>query len=101
MGYEQTSTAATIVSLYQNSASVQTARAGDEVLIVLDHTPFYAESGGQVGDTGLLTAPAGDVTCALKVEVTDTRKNSSGIYLHSAQSAGRRGVRRAERAGER
>ena len=84
-GYEQTGISANIAGLYQNGESVETARAGEEIIVVLDHTPFYAESGGQVGDNGLLTAPAGNVTCALKIEVTDTRKNPMGVYLHTAR----------------
>ncbi len=46
----------------------KTARAGDEAIVVLERTPFYAESGGQVGDTGLLTWNGG------RFQVTDTRK---------------------------
>jgi alanyl-tRNA synthetase len=84
-GYSDLTAAATVLALYQGEEPLEFARAGDEVLVVLDQTPFYAESGGQVGDTGLLTCPAGDTTCALKIEVTDTRKNAIGIYLHSAK----------------
>ncbi|MEH6356265.1 MAG: alanine--tRNA ligase [Marinobacter sp.] len=51
------------------------AAAGDEAIIVLDRTPFYAESGGQVGDTGLLTWSGG------RFHVTDTRKEGSN-HLH-------------------
>ena len=51
------------------------ARAGDEAVVVLERTPFYAESGGQVGDTGLLTWQGGSF------EVTDTRKEGSN-HLH-------------------
>ncbi|AKO52193.1 alanyl-tRNA synthetase [Marinobacter psychrophilus] len=51
------------------------AEAGDEAIIVLERTPFYAESGGQVGDTGLLTWSGG------RFQVTDTRKEGSN-HLH-------------------
>ncbi len=84
-GYAESVTESKILGLYQNEASVETARASDEIVIVLDHTPFYAESGGQVGDNGYLTAPAGNVTCALKIEITDTRKNPLGVYLHTGK----------------
>ncbi|WP_152207091.1 alanine--tRNA ligase [Marinobacter changyiensis] len=51
------------------------AQAGDEAIVVLERTPFYAESGGQVGDTGLLTWSGG------RFQVTDTRKNGNH-HLH-------------------
>ncbi len=85
LGYTQTEAEATVLALLHGGESVQFARAGDEITVVLDRTPFYAEAGGQVGDTGTLTAPAGDTTCALRIEVTDTRKNALGVYLHSAR----------------
>jgi alanyl-tRNA synthetase len=53
----------------------RTAEAGDEAIVVLDRTPFYAESGGQVGDTGLLTWSGG------RFRVTDTRKEGAN-HLH-------------------
>ena len=58
---------------------------GDEITIVLDHTPFYAEAGGQVGDTGYLIASGENVTNALKIEITDTKKNPMGVYLHTGK----------------
>ena len=48
----------------------------DDVVVVLDRTPFYAESGGQVGDTGFLTDGAG------RFAVLDTTKHHSGVFLH-------------------
>ncbi|WP_100640409.1 alanine--tRNA ligase [Marinobacter salexigens] len=53
----------------------KTAEAGDEAIVVLERTPFYAESGGQVGDTGLLTWSGG------RFKVTDTRKDGDN-HLH-------------------
>jgi alanyl-tRNA synthetase len=67
-----------VLALIKGGELVDFARAGDEVEIVLGRTPFYAEAGGQIGDTGLLTAPG------LKIEVTDTQK-AGGIYLHKAR----------------
>jgi alanyl-tRNA synthetase len=83
-GYNQTSSNSKVLALISGTRDVESAQAGENVRIVLDRTPFYAEAGGQVGDIGLLTAPAGNTTCALKVEVRDTHKNAAGIYLHSA-----------------
>lgn len=72
-GYTDTkSTDSKILAIYKDGESVQTATAGEDVTVILDKTPFYAESGGQVGDTGFITG----------VEVTDTTKNEDGQYLH-------------------
>lgn len=53
------------------------ATSGSEALIVVDRSPFYAESGGQVGDIGLITT-TGD----LEIEITDTTKSAEGVYIH-------------------
>jgi alanyl-tRNA synthetase len=84
-GYSDLETEATVTALYEGQEAREFAGPGEEVVVTLDQTPFYAESGGQVGDTGLLTAPAGDTTCALRAEVTDTRKNALGVYLHTVK----------------
>jgi alanyl-tRNA synthetase len=84
LGYGQTAAEAKVLAIIQGEDLVETARAGDAITVVLDRTPFYAESGGQVGDIGALTAPGGEVTCALKIAVTDTQKNALGLTFHSA-----------------
>ena len=61
-------------------------RAGEEARVVLDRTPFYAESGGQVGDTGTLTHPAGATSCAANIEVSDTHKLAGGIFVHKVKA---------------
>jgi len=75
VGYEQTSSEAAVLAIVKDGELVATAEEGDQVDIVLDQTPFYAESGGQVGDTGRITnlstyGSAGEVSGAM--DVTDT-----------------------------
>ncbi len=84
LGYSQTNAEATIVALLSAGEQVAFARAGETVTVILDQTPFYAESGGQVGDTGLLTAPGGSTFCALKIEISDTKK-TGGLHCHTGK----------------
>ena len=65
-----------VVALVQDGQEVESAAAGSEVEVVLDCTPFYAEMGGQVGDTGKLTASG------LYVHVTDTKHRDGGLESH-------------------
>lgn len=65
-----------VVALVQDGQEVESASTGSEVEVVLDRTPFYAEMGGQVGDTGKLTAPG------LYVHVTDTKHRDGGLESH-------------------
>lgn len=75
-GYEHLQRPAKVLALYLGGASVERLTAGQEAIVVLDTTPFYAESGGQVGDTGSLTA-SGAV-----FEVLDTQKIQPGVFGH-------------------
>ena len=68
--------AATVTAIYVDGTPVEKARAGDVAVVVLDHTPFYAESGGQVGDTGTITTSTGTVT------VLDTTAALAGLHRH-------------------
>jgi len=72
-GYDHLADTGTIVTILKNKEHVTTLRQGEEGQVVLDHTPFYAESGGQVGDTGTLVAGAA------RFEVTDTQKIGSAF----------------------
>jgi alanyl-tRNA synthetase len=76
LGYHSEASDASILALVVDGASVPTATAGQDVAIILNQTPFYAESGGQVGDTGLLTAGA------TRVVVRDTQKKLGDLIVH-------------------
>ena len=65
-----------VTAIYIDGSPVQRARAGDDVVIVLDHTPFYAESGGQVGDAGELRNPVA------RVIVDDAVKVQASVHGH-------------------
>ena len=71
---------------------VDSAREGDEVELVLDRTPFYAEGGGQLADQGVIELDNG-----ARVEVRDVQSPITGLVVHTAQGAQRRGDRRAAR----
>ena len=79
LGYRQMDTPAVVKAIIKDGQRVDYANAGDEVVIVLDRTTLYAESGGQVGDTGVI----GSVDTA--VDVINTTKNHNGIFLHQAK----------------
>ncbi|MDE5936264.1 MAG: alanine--tRNA ligase, partial [Ruminococcus sp.] len=72
-------TDSTILAIYKDGAEVETAEEGDNVIIVLDKTPFYAESGGQSGDSGTIFRTDSEDTA----EIEDTIK-SEGHFLHIA-----------------
>lgn len=76
-GYDEMAHAACrVTALYADGQSVGELKAGQAGVVVLDATPFYAESGGQVGDAGLLTAPG------VVFEVADTQKIKAGVHGH-------------------
>lgn len=74
-GYEATQGQGQIIAIYKDGVQVDEVAEGDEALIVLNQTPFYAESGGQIGDTGLFKNDTGIF------EVQDTKK-SGGAFVH-------------------
>ncbi|WP_434772109.1 alanine--tRNA ligase [Pseudomonas entomophila] len=75
LGYAATEGEARVVALYKDGAAVEHLGEGEQGVVVLDRTPFYAESGGQIGDMGYLEA--GDV----RFDVRDTTK-TGGAFLH-------------------
>ena len=78
-GYETLSLDASVVALYKQGTRAEEALAGEEAVVVLDRTPFYAESGGQVGDRGELGAASGTFT------VEDTQKIQAEVYGHKGR----------------
>ncbi|MEL0082658.1 MAG: alanine--tRNA ligase, partial [Gammaproteobacteria bacterium] len=72
-GYDHASGSATVIALYRDAEPVEAVTAGESALVVLDRSPFYAESGGQVGDTGELVANG------CRFEVIDTQKYGETI----------------------
>ncbi len=80
-GYERTADAGRVVGLLRDGVVVPVAIAGDEVEVVLDRTPFYAESGGQLADHGRLSV-AGSTGGHAVVEVTDVQKPIPGLHVH-------------------
>ena len=83
-GYDTLQLEGTVVALYKEGTQVEEVHAAESALVVLDRTPFYAESGGQVGDRGELAGVAG----TFKVE--DTRKITADVFGHyGALDAGR------------
>jgi alanyl-tRNA synthetase len=67
---------AQVTAIYVDGTAVESANAGDDAVVVLDHTPFYAESGGQVGDTGELR------NSASRFLVDDTLKIQADVFGH-------------------
>ena len=75
-GYHELSAETNVLALRREGSTVENAREGDAVEVFLERTPFYAESGGQVGDTGTIKTPSG------LVRVEDTQKPAEGSIAH-------------------
>ncbi|TXN83173.1 alanine--tRNA ligase [Methylobacterium sp. WL8] len=76
LGYEAEAAEGVVTALLRDGAEVEALQAGESGLLVANQTPFYAESGGQVGDTGTLAAPG------LKARVTNTEKKLGDLFVH-------------------
>ncbi len=76
VGYEELSCDSNVKSLVLDGETVSSISEGNKAIIVLDKTPFYAVSGGQVADTGVISSASG------VFEVTNVKKNPDGVYMH-------------------
>ena len=78
LGYGAERAEGVVAALLRDGREVEKLSAGETGLIVLNQTPFYGESGGQVGDTGLMTAPG------VSVKITGTQKKLGDLFVHEA-----------------
>ena len=76
LGYETESAEGVVAALVKDGAEVDQLKAGDSGAIVMNQTPFYAESGGQVGDTGVIFADG------IRFRVTETHKKAGDLFVH-------------------
>jgi alanyl-tRNA synthetase len=76
LGYETERVEGVVAALVRDGKEVAALRAGESGAVVLNQTPFYAESGGQVGDTGTMSADG------VEVRVTDTQKRAGDVFMH-------------------
>jgi len=76
LGYDTEIAEGVVTALVRDGKEADSAATGDSVAIVMNQTPFYAESGGQVGDTGTMS---GD---GVRIRVTDTQKKAGDLYVH-------------------
>ncbi len=80
LGYGLEAAEGVVLAIVNGGVEVAEANAGDEVEIVVNQSPFYAESGGQVGDAGTIVSDAG-----LKMEVTDVKKRAGALHAHAGR----------------
>ncbi|MBD0416646.1 alanine--tRNA ligase [Oryzicola mucosus] len=79
LGYDTESAEGVIAALVRDGAVVDAVSEGETVGIVVNQTPFYAESGGQMGDTGTMTGQG------FAVEITETQKKGDGLFVHTGR----------------
>ncbi len=82
VGYEREKVVGSLLAIVKGGAVVENASSGDEVHLVTDVTPFYGESGGQVGDRGTIVATSG-----ARMVVLDVQKPVNGLFVHHARVA--------------
>jgi alanyl-tRNA synthetase len=86
LGYDTETAEGVVLALVGDGKEIMEAGEGDTVALIVNQTPFYGESGGQVGDTGTISGEG------FAIEITDTQKKGEGLFVHSGRVA--RGVAR-------
>ncbi|MBL8582555.1 MAG: alanine--tRNA ligase [Rhizobiaceae bacterium] len=81
LGYDTEAAEGVVLALVRDGKEIETAGSGDSVDVVVNQTPFYGESGGQMGDTGTIS---GD---GFTIEVADTQKKADGLFVHRGRVA--------------
>jgi alanyl-tRNA synthetase len=79
LGYDTESAEGVVTALVRDNAEVEVLKAGESGLVVLNQTPFYGESGGQVGDTGTISGPG------FSAEVSDVQKKLGEVFAHAVK----------------
>ncbi|TFF19702.1 alanine--tRNA ligase [Jiella endophytica] len=79
LGYDTERAEGAVVALVKDGAEVKEAGEGEEISVIVNQTPFYGESGGQLGDTGTMRGEG------VEIAVTDTRKFAEGLFVHRAK----------------
>ena len=80
LGYSTEIAQGVMTALVKDGVRVKEAKVGDKVQIIVNQTPFYGESGGQVGDTGVMVSARGGT-----VQITDTQKQLGALWVHEGQ----------------
>ncbi|MBB6485226.1 alanine--tRNA ligase [Rhizobium lusitanum] len=79
LGYDTETAEGVIQAIVKDGVAVDSASAGEKVQVIVNQTPFYGESGGQMGDTGVIASDHG------KLAVGDTQKKGEGLFVHSSE----------------
>jgi alanyl-tRNA synthetase len=77
LGYVHEAAEGVVLAIVKDGREVETANVGDQIEIIANQTPFYAESGGQVGDAGVISSESG-----LAIEISDVRKRAGALHGH-------------------
>ncbi|QQR70006.1 MAG: alanine--tRNA ligase [Alphaproteobacteria bacterium] len=87
LGYSTQRAEGIVQAMLQNGQRVQEAKAGDEVSIIVNQTPFYGESGGQVGDSGIIRVLADGGVTKAEIRIEDTQKPLGALIVHKGRIA--------------
>ena len=79
LGYDTESAEGIVAAIVKDGAELNSAGEGETVFVVVNQTPFYAESGGQMGDTGSMTGEG------FALDIVDTQKKGEGLFVHTAK----------------